>query len=105
MRAKSAVSKIDGRAASVIILTGSKNASANYIGFSNRQVASFCIATKIQFYSWDLDYKTNLGFRPSILLDKKGEQTVSLKAEQHIIAVKVVNDDGLEAIEIIRLTL
>ncbi|MEN9612134.1 MAG: hypothetical protein RLZZ628_2948 [Bacteroidota bacterium] len=60
---------------------------------------------EIQFYSWDLDYKANLGFRPSILLDKKGEQTVLLKAGQHTIAVKVVNDDGLEAIEILRFAL
>jgi DNA modification methylase len=58
---------------------------------------------EIQFYSWDLDYKADLRFRPSILLDKKGEQTVSLKTGQHTIAVKVVNDNGLEVLEIIRL--
>ena len=60
---------------------------------------------EIQFYSWDMDYKADLRFRPSILLDKKGEQTLTLKAGQHTIAVKVVNDNGLEAIEILRLVL
>jgi hypothetical protein len=60
---------------------------------------------EIQFYSWDMDYKADLGFRPSILLDKKGEQTVSLKTGQHVLAVKVVNENGLEAIEILRCTL
>jgi DNA modification methylase len=57
---------------------------------------------EIQFYSWDMDYKSDLGFRPTLLLDKKGEQTVSFKTGQHTIAVKVVNDNGLEAIEIMR---
>jgi DNA modification methylase len=59
---------------------------------------------EIQFYSWDMDYKADLGFRPSILLDKKGEQTVSLKTGTHPIAVKVVNENGLEAMEIVRLS-
>jgi DNA modification methylase len=59
---------------------------------------------EIQFYSWDMDYKADLRFRPSILLDKKGEQSLTLKAGQHTIAVKVVNDNGLEAIEIVRLS-
>jgi site-specific DNA-methyltransferase (adenine-specific) len=57
---------------------------------------------EIQFYSWDMDYKSDLGFRPTILLDKKGEQTLSLKTGQHTIAIKVVNENGLEAIEIMR---
>jgi DNA modification methylase len=75
-------------------------------GMSNVQInATAQSDCEIQFYSWDLDYKVNIGFRPSILLDKKGEQTLALKAGQHAIAVKVVNDDGLEAIKILRLTL
>ena len=75
-------------------------------GLSNVQLKATAQSdVEIQFYSWDLDYKANLGFRPSILLDKKGEQTLPLKAGQQTIAVKVVNDDGLEAIEIIRLSL
>ena len=75
-------------------------------GLSNVQfVATALSEVEIQFYSWDLDYKANIGFRPSILLDKKGEQMLPFKAGQHTIAVKVVNDDGLEAIEILRFAL
>ncbi|MEN9611894.1 MAG: hypothetical protein RLZZ628_2708 [Bacteroidota bacterium] len=75
-------------------------------GLSNVQlVATAQSEVEIQFYSWDLDYKANIGFRPSILLDKKGEQMLPFKAGQHTIAVKVVNDDGLEAIEILRFAL
>jgi hypothetical protein len=48
-------------------------------------------------------YQQNIGFKPTILFDKMGVQTLTLKAGAHTIAVKVVNDDGLEAIEIIRL--
>jgi DNA modification methylase len=59
--------------------------------------------TEIQFFSWDMDYKPNIGFKPTILLDKKGIQTLSLKTGNHTIAVKVVNEDGLETLEIVRL--
>ncbi len=70
-------------------------------GFHNVQIVATAQSDcAIQFYSWDLDYKPDLRFRPSILLDKKGEQMVPLKTGQHTIAVKVVNDNGLEAIEI-----
>jgi PKD repeat protein len=60
---------------------------------------------EIQFYSWDMDYKADKRFHPSILLDKKGEQMVSLKSGDYTVAVKVVNDNGLEAIEILHLVL
>ena len=37
------------------------------------------------------------------LLDKKGEQTWKFKAGLHNIAVKVIDNDGLENIEVIKL--
>ncbi|MDR1859519.1 MAG: hypothetical protein LBR06_01180 [Bacteroidales bacterium] len=37
------------------------------------------------------------------MLDKEGIQTQKFKAAQHTVAVKVVDNDGLESIEIIRL--
>ena len=55
----------------------------------------------VEFYSWDFDYKEH--FKAEILLDKKGELTWKFKAGLHTIAVKVVDDDGLENIEIIKL--
>ncbi|MDR1860022.1 MAG: hypothetical protein LBR06_03785 [Bacteroidales bacterium] len=36
-------------------------------------------------------------------LDREGIQTLKLKAGQHSIAAKVVDNDGLENIEVIRL--
>lgn len=59
-------------------------------------------AVGIEFYSWDYDYKDNQ-FKPEILLDKKGEQTFKFKAGLHNIAVKVIDNDGLENIEVIKL--
>jgi hypothetical protein len=38
-----------------------------------------------------------------VTLDREGIQTLKLKAGQHSIAAKVVDNDGLENIEVIRL--
>ncbi|MDR2149373.1 MAG: hypothetical protein LBO67_00825, partial [Spirochaetaceae bacterium] len=51
----------------------------------------------------DFNYDTEKGFKPSIIIDKEGKQVVSLKTGTHNIAVKVVDNDGLENIEIVKL--
>jgi hypothetical protein len=60
-------------------------------------------AAGIEFYSWDFNYDAEKGFRADVMLDREGVQTLKLKAGQHIIAAKVVDNDGLENIESIRL--
>ena len=56
----------------------------------------------IEFFAWDFAYnETN--FVPEILLDKTGKQTYLFKAGEHKIAVKVVDNEGLENIEVIKL--
>ncbi|GHU22790.1 hypothetical protein FACS1894172_05070 [Spirochaetia bacterium] len=57
----------------------------------------------IEFYSWDFNYDETKRFKPQILLDKNGKQEYNFKAGSHIIAVKVVDNDGLENIEVIKL--
>jgi hypothetical protein len=57
----------------------------------------------IEFYSWDFNYNPENGFKATVMLDKEGKQTLKLKAGEHSIAVKVVDNDGLESIENIRL--
>jgi DNA modification methylase len=57
----------------------------------------------IEFYSWDFAYNKDKGFKPSVIIDKEGKQTLSLKAGTHIIAVKVVDNDGLENTEVVQL--
>ncbi len=57
----------------------------------------------IEFYAWDFAYQTEKGFKPSIIIDKQGTQKHKFKAGVHNIAVKVVDKDGLDNIEIIKL--
>ncbi|HRO42225.1 MAG TPA: DNA methyltransferase [Flavipsychrobacter sp.] len=57
----------------------------------------------IEFYSWDFNYKEAEGFKPDVIIDKAGIQTHKLKPGQHTVAVKVVDNDGLDNIEVVRL--
>ena len=57
----------------------------------------------IEFYSWNFNYDAEKGFKADVMIDKEGKQTQKLKAGQYNIAVKVVDNDGLESIEVIKL--
>ena len=57
----------------------------------------------IEFYTWDFDYDETKGFRSTVLIDKEGKQMHTFKAGVHTIAVKVVDNEGLESIETIKL--
>jgi site-specific DNA-methyltransferase (adenine-specific) len=57
----------------------------------------------IEFFSWDFHYVAEKGFIAEIMIDRIGKQTQSVKAGTHYIAVKVVDNDGLENIEVITL--
>jgi DNA modification methylase len=56
----------------------------------------------IEFFMWDFDYK-NDKFNLEILFDKTGKQIWKFKAGLHQIAVKVIDNEGLESIEIVKL--
>jgi hypothetical protein len=57
----------------------------------------------IEFFSWDFNYSVEKGFQAEIMIDKTGTQSQKFKAGTHCIAVKVVDNDGLESVEIITL--
>ena len=57
----------------------------------------------IEFYAWDFAYQSDKGFKPQVMIDKDGQQKYKFKAGQHTIAVKVVDNDGLDNIEVIKL--
>jgi hypothetical protein len=57
----------------------------------------------IEFYTWDFEYDPVKGFMPSEIFDKSGKQIHTFKAGVHTIAVKVVDNEGLESVEIIKL--
>jgi hypothetical protein len=57
----------------------------------------------IEFYAWDFDYDEAKGFVPFTIIDKSGNATHTFSAGMHTIAVKVVDNEGLESIETITL--
>jgi site-specific DNA-methyltransferase (adenine-specific) len=58
----------------------------------------------IEFYSWDFSYNVEKKkFKPTVIRDTSGKQIINLNAGIYNIAVKVVDNDGLENIEIIKL--
>jgi DNA modification methylase len=56
---------------------------------------------EIQFYAWDFDYKGV--FSPEILFDKMGKQSKKFGAGEYQIAVKVIDNEGLESLEVVKL--
>jgi DNA modification methylase len=57
----------------------------------------------IEFYSWDFNYDADKGFKSSVIRDTEGRQKCSLKAGIYHIAVKAVDNNGLENIETVKL--
>jgi len=60
-------------------------------------------ASGIEFFAWDFNFNAVKGFNAEVLLDKEGNQIYQFKPGAHTIAVKVVDNDGLENIELIHL--
>ena len=57
----------------------------------------------IEFYSWDFDYDETEGFKADVWIDKVGKQILKLDAGLHKTAVKAIDNEGLEGIEIIQI--
>ena len=57
----------------------------------------------IEFYSWDFNYDEEKGYKPTILFNKDDKQIGSFDAGIHNIAVKVVDNNGLDSINVIKL--
>jgi hypothetical protein len=57
----------------------------------------------IELYSWDFEYDESKGFKPVVIRDVDGKQQRTLRAGVYRIAVKAVDNDGLENIETIKL--
>ena len=57
----------------------------------------------IVFYSWDFKYDEKKGFKASVVRETEGCQSHPFKAGMHTIAVKVVDNVGLESLETVKL--
>ncbi|WP_419802037.1 site-specific DNA-methyltransferase [Mucilaginibacter sp.] len=66
-------------------------------------VASGHSVAGIEFFTWDFNYQAEKGFKPDVIIDKQGTQRHKFKPGIHNIAVKVVDNEGLDNMEIIRL--
>ncbi len=66
-------------------------------------IASGQSAAGIEFYSWDFNYQADKGFKPMVIIDKQGTQRHKFKPGTHNIAVKVVDNEGLDNIEVVKL--
>lgn len=66
-------------------------------------IASGQSAAGIEFYSWDFNYQADKGFKPMVIIDKQGTQRHKFKPGIHHIAVKVVDNEGLDNIEVLKL--
>jgi site-specific DNA-methyltransferase (adenine-specific) len=58
----------------------------------------------IEFYAWNFAYEAAAGFKADVMIDKEGKQVHKFNAGKHCIAVKVVDNEGLESLETISLT-
>lgn len=66
-------------------------------------IASGQSAAGIEFYSWDFNFQPEKGFKPDVIIDKQGTQRQKFKPGIHNIAVKVVDNEGLDNIEVVKL--
>ncbi len=58
----------------------------------------------IEFYSFDFEYKEeDRKFNASVMIDKDGRHTHKFKAGAHSIGVKAVDNEGLEAVEVVKI--
>jgi DNA modification methylase len=56
-----------------------------------------------ELYQWDFGYSEDEGFNAEVMIDKTGVQTYEFAAGEYNIACKVVDVEGLESVESIKL--
>jgi len=59
--------------------------------------------TEIEIFSWDFDYDAEKGFQAAVMIDKKGCRRHSFKAGTHTVAVKAVDVNGFESLDVFRI--
>ncbi|MHB9295873.1 hypothetical protein PilKf_01627 [Pillotina sp. SPG140] len=59
----------------------------------------------IGFYSWDFEFDEKKGFKPSVIIDKAGRQHRTFKTGMQTVAVKAVDNNGLETVAAVTVTL
>jgi len=58
---------------------------------------------EIEMFAWDFKFNENEPFKAEVMIDKSGIQTYKFKPGLHTIGVKAVDEEGMEAVEVIKL--
>ncbi|MDR1269062.1 MAG: site-specific DNA-methyltransferase [Planctomycetaceae bacterium] len=87
-------------AISVTVKEVSRNSTERNIEFT----ATANSDAGVEFYSWDFSYNEKM-FKPDILRDTEGQIRYQFKPGSYRIAVKVIDNEGLEGLEVFTLTL
>jgi site-specific DNA-methyltransferase (adenine-specific) len=67
-------------------------------------IASGDSPSGIEFYSWDFNYDAEKRrFKPTVMIDKDGRQVLDCKPGIYTVAVKAVDNDGIENMETLTL--
>jgi DNA modification methylase len=75
------------------------------IDAKNNRLIEFIATSKtpFEFFMWDFNYNQKEGFNPKIMLEIKGVVEQSFSSGEHIIACKIIDKEGLENIETLKL--
>ncbi len=66
-------------------------------------IASVEEKSTVELFQWDFTYDERNKFKAKIMIDKEGIQILNLEIGEHLIACKVIDLEGLESIEFLKL--
>ena len=71
----------------------------------NQRIIEFIAKTesKIELYQWCFNYNEQENFKADVLIDKEGKQTEKFLVGEYVIACKVIDTEGISAIETVKL--
>jgi hypothetical protein len=58
-----------------------------------------------EFFQWDLNFNAERGFNANVMIDKEGKLEASFTKGEQTIACKVIDEDGIEKQETIKLVI
>lgn len=78
----------------LVVEIGEKTEGKTRVALEARETSE----SGISFFSWDWDYSPEDFFKPEVQIDTRGKQTLLLPDGEYCVAVKAVDEEGLETI-------
>jgi hypothetical protein len=69
----------------------------------DKEISFTATGDDIEIWQWDWDYDDKVGFKGEVLMDKTGQQTHVFSAGRYEIAVRGVNKECTNALEVLHL--